>query len=100
MCSAQARPTIKDVTLTVYREWQVQEAKRRLSALIAEAQHAGPQSITRYGRPVAILLSPDDFERLSTRPKTSLFEFLTSAPRGELNIPERDRHDFGREMEL
>ena len=69
--------------------WQVQEAKGRLSEVIAEAQRAGPQSITKHGREVAVLLSSADFERLSDRPKSSLVDFLRSGP--EFHIPERDR---------
>jgi len=86
--------------MTAYREWQVQEAKSKLSALIAAARHAGPQSITRHGRPVAVILSPEDFQRLCARPTTSLVEFLASVPLGELQLPERDRNDFGREVKL
>ena len=69
--------------------WQVQEAKGRLSEVIAEAQRAGPQSITKHGREVAVIVSSADFERLSDRPKSSLVDFLSSGP--EFDIPARDR---------
>jgi prevent-host-death family protein len=79
-------------------QWQVQEAKGRFSELIAEAERAGPQSITRHGRRVAVLVSSADFERLSDQPKTSLVDFLASIPFDELEIPARDRTDVGREI--
>ena len=78
-------------------QWQVQEAKGRFSEVIAEAQRAGPQSITKHGREVAVIVSSADFERLSDRPKSSLLEFLRSGP--EFEIPERDRTP-AREVDL
>lgn len=84
----------------VPKRWQVQEAKGRFSALIAEAEHAGPQSITRHGRDVAVVMSADDFERLAARSAMPLVEFLASAPLAELDLPDRDRSDAGREIEL
>ncbi len=86
--------------MTLPRQWQIQEAKSRLSALITEAQRAGPQAITRHGRPVAVLLSADDFERLRSHPKTPLVEFLASVPLAELDLGGRDAADFAREVDL
>jgi antitoxin Phd len=82
------------------RVWQVQEAKNKLSEVIAEAQRRGPQAITRHGRRVAVLLSSADFERLAGRPKTSLLEFLSSPIFGEIELEDRDATDFGREVEI
>jgi prevent-host-death family protein len=82
------------------RQWQVQEAKGRFSEVIAEAQQSGPQSITKHGREVAVLMSSADFERLSDRPTSSLVDFLASIPFDELQIPERDRADVGRDVSL
>ncbi len=79
-------------------EWQVQEAKARFSAVIAQAERNGPQSITRHGQLVAVVLSAHQFARLS-RPKTSLVSFLASVPLAELDL-ERDRADFPRDVEL
>lgn len=36
--------------------WQLQEAKNRLSEVIHAAQRLGPQTITRHGEPVAIVV--------------------------------------------
>jgi len=43
--------------------WSVAEAKARFSELIAAAHDRGPQVVTRHGRPVAVLLSPAEFEQ-------------------------------------
>jgi antitoxin Phd len=78
--------------------WQIQEAKARLSAVIEQAERNGPQSITRHGELVAVLISAREFARLS-RPKMPLVSFLASAPLAELNV-ERDRTDFPRDVDL
>jgi prevent-host-death family protein len=36
--------------------WQLQEAKNRLSEVIYAAQSLGPQTITRHGEPVAMVV--------------------------------------------
>ena len=82
-----------------HRPWQVQEAKAELSALIRAAQESGPQTITRHGAPVAVVVSPGEFERLTrsrTVPGVSLLDFFAIWPALEL---ERD-DDYGREVDL
>ncbi len=80
--------------------WQVQEAKSKFSEVVAEAEAHGPQSITKHGTPVAVLLSQRDYERLAQRPRGSLLDFLAASPLAELNLGERDRNDVGREVSL
>ncbi len=80
--------------------WQVQEAKSRFSAVLAEAVAHGPQSITKHGTPLAVVLSQRDYERLARRPRTSLLGFLASSPLAEFDLGERDRNDVGREVRL
>lgn len=36
--------------------WQLQEAKNRLSEVINAAEHDGPQTITRHGQPVVLVV--------------------------------------------
>ncbi len=82
------------------RHWQIQEAKARLSELIKDAEHEGPQEITLHGRPVAVVLSREDYERL-TGTGESLATFMRRSPLHgleELDL-ERDRSPT-REIEL
>lgn len=82
-------------------EWQVQEAKADLSALIRAAEDEGPQTITRNGKVVAVVLSRGAFDRLTRAErarKGSLLDFFSSWPPFE--VPERDRSDVGRENVL
>lgn len=70
------------------KEVQIRQAKARLSALMDEANRGEPTVITRRGKPVAILISFAEWQRL-TRP--SFADFLLSAPFEPGDIPERDR---------
>ena len=79
------------------RDWQIQEAKSKFSALIRDA-HDNPQTITKHGEPVAVVLSAQHYARLSQPPRRVL-EILQSAPLRELVI-ERDRSDVGRATDL
>ena len=59
-------------------QWQLQDAKARLSELVREAQ-AQPQEITLHGRPMAVVLSLPDYARL-TRRDESLVDFMQRSP--------------------
>lgn len=61
------------------RHWQVQEAKARFSEVIKQARECGPQEITSHGRPVAVVLSREAYDRL-TGNDLSLVEFMRSSP--------------------
>ena len=78
--------------------WQLQDAKNRFSELVDKTLDDGPQIVTKYGRPVVVVMSFDTFQTL-TRPG-SLSEFLLLSPLAgtELNI-ERDR-SLAREVDL
>lgn len=45
------------------RKWQLQEAKNRLSEVVDLALEEGPQTVTRHGKEVAVIVSKDDFDR-------------------------------------
>jgi len=56
-------------------DWQLQEAKARLSELVKSAQQKGPQQITVHGKPAAVMLSQSDYDRL-TKDKPSFLAFM------------------------
>jgi prevent-host-death family protein len=72
--------------------WSIAEAKAKLSELMENAETVGPQVITRNGKPKAVVVSHDDWER--SRPRGTLYQLLRSAPAdfGEL-VCERDGPD-------
>lgn len=47
------------------RQWQLQEAKNRLSQLIKIADSGVPQFITVHGRNTAVILSVHEYEKLT-----------------------------------
>ncbi len=61
------------------RHWQMQEAKARLSEVIKETEREGPQEITLHGKPVAVVLSREHYERL-TGTGESLAAFMRRLP--------------------
>lgn len=76
-------------------QWQLQEAKARMSVLVKQAQ-AAPQGITVHGKPVAVLLSQSEFERLS-QAGGSLLDFVQASPLAAL--PAQDDTAFERGLE-
>lgn len=58
--------------------WSVAEAKSRFSQVIDQAR-TGPQTITRNGRPAAVLVSVEEWDRRTHR-EGSLVDFLNASP--------------------
>jgi prevent-host-death family protein len=44
--------------------WSLENAKAQLSEVLRRAQKEGPQSITLRGKPAAVLMSQEEFDRL------------------------------------
>ena len=80
--------------------WQMQTAKARLAEVVKDAQQSGPQEITVHGRPVAVVLSRTDYDRL-VETGESLPDFMRRSPLAEAEDIEfpRDRSP-GREVPL
>jgi len=69
--------------------WKLAEAKNKFSEVFRRALQDGPQRIERRNS-TAILISADEFERLSGK-KMDFIEFLLNAPdMSDLDL-ERDR---------
>ena len=79
--------------------WALQDAKNRLSAVVEEARAIGPQTITRHGKEVAVVVSIEDFRRL-TLPQGDLVSFLGGSPLHGLDIDVSRSPDSGRRVEL
>jgi prevent-host-death family protein len=71
----------------VVQEVQLKDAKASLSAIVDRAAAGEEIVITRHGRKEAVLISWEEFRRLSTIP--SFGKLLMSAPLEEGDIPER-----------
>jgi prevent-host-death family protein len=56
--------------------WPLHDAKNRFSRLVDDAVAKGPQTVTRHGEPVAVVVSIDTWRRVS-RTQPTLKEYLT-----------------------
>ncbi len=78
--------------------WTLAGAKARLSEVVDRAQ-AAPQTITRNGKPSAVIISAEEWARKTVR-KGTLAEFLLASPlRGADSDLERQR-DAPRDVTL
>jgi prevent-host-death family protein len=80
-------------------KWQLQEAKAMFSEVIKEAD-LKPQIITVRGKETAVILSFEEYKKLSS-PRHTLFEFIQNSPLRdiELELPRR-RSEKMREVSL
>ena len=69
-------------------EIQLRDAKATLSAVIDQARKGEPSIITRHGRREAVVLSFEEWERLSHVP--SFGRLLMAAPLEPGDLPARD----------
>jgi len=69
-------------------EIQLRDAKATLSAVIDNARQGEPSIITRHGKREAVVLSFEEWERLSRVP--SFGRLLMAAPIEPGDLPERD----------
>lgn len=77
--------------------WPLQDAKNQFSRLVELACKEGPQTVTRHGQPVAVVVSADQFRSLA-RPKESILEFF--APLQGSGIRLQRRRDLPRRLNL
>jgi len=79
--------------------WQVGEAKARLSEVIDRALSDGPQTITRSGHRVVVIVSAEEWER-KTKRKGNLAEFFAASPLRNAGLKIKRLRDRPREIDL
>jgi prevent-host-death family protein len=79
-----------NVKAKIKTEWQLQEAKAMFSEVI-KAAVLKPQIITVRGKETAVILSHEEYKKL-TCPRQTLFEFIQNSPLRdlELELPVRE----------
>ena len=70
------------------RRIQLREAKATLSALVEQAAQGETAVITRHGKPRAVIVGVDEWNRLRDVP--SFGRLLVAAPLEEGDLPPRD----------
>lgn len=78
--------------------WQLQEAKNRLSEVVRAARTKGPQVITVRGKEAVAMVSIEELRRLKRSSRPSGKSWWEAAPKVDLAI-ERSR-DTGRKVKL
>ena len=81
------------------REWQLQEAKNRLSQVVDLAQSHGPQTITLRGKPAAVVVAFEEYRKLIL-PRTGLSQFFRQSPLCDVELDVSRSADLSREVEL
>lgn len=71
------------------REIQLRDAKASLSAVVDEAMQGKPAVITRHGKRQAVVVSYEEWERLSHVP--SFGRLLMAVPLTTADLPGRNR---------
>jgi prevent-host-death family protein len=57
--------------------WPLQDAKNRLSELVGKARREGPQTVTLRGARAAVIVSAEDYDRLTAAQPTLADHLLT-----------------------
>jgi len=58
------------------KTWPLQDAKNRFSQVVELARKNGPQTVTKHGEAVAVIVSFDEFKAMS-RPKETVAQFFS-----------------------
>ncbi len=64
------------------KDYTIADARRDLAAIVREVERTGRARITRRGRPVAVMLSIAEFERLSSTRREPDWNVLKLVTRG------------------
>lgn len=81
------------------REWQLQEAKGNLSHLIKGTTGGNAQVITVHGKPAAVLISVEEYARL-TRRRGKLSATLLRPDLAAEDLELSRSRDTGRNLEM
>ena len=79
------------------KTWPLQDAKNQFSQVVELARTKGPQTVTRHGEPVAVVVSAAEFKTMA-RPKESVVEFFAPLQRSGIRLARRS--DLPRKIKL
>lgn len=81
------------------KHWQMQTAKNKFSEVIEQALHSGPQIVTIKGMETVVVLSMEEYRKL-THSKNSLLEFFRNSPLYDVNLDLERDSETGRDVEF
>ncbi len=79
--------------------WQLQDAKNRFSELVEKAVNLGPQTVTKRGIETVVVLSFDEYKKL-TKPESDLVNFFKNSPLHDIDLDLKRDKDLPREVEF
>ncbi len=80
-------------------KWQLQDAKNSFSELVRKAREEGPQVVTLHGRDAVVVVSANEYGKLS-RPRGNLVDFFRKSPLVGAELDLVRSRDTGRRIEL
>ena len=87
---------------TIRSDWQLQDAKARFSELVKRAREQGPQHVSVRGEPAVVVVSEDEFARL-TSPRPSIVDHILEGaawPDDVVDAIDARSRDTGRDVIL
>jgi len=73
----------------IKKQWPVQDAKARFSELLNACLTSGPQTISRRGKPEAVMVALEQWQRISGQPTGLKQLLLEDTRRFSLDLPQR-----------
>ncbi len=83
----------------IENHWQLQEAKNKFSSLVNYAQKIGPQVVTKHGQVAVIVISAEEYNKL-TKPKKNIVQFFQESPLAQEDISFERSKEIPREIIL
>ena len=81
--------------------WKLQDAKAHFSRVVREAREQGPQRVTVHGKDAVVILSAEDYARLSpAAAQPSLHVLLSRSPLRDLDFEHGSVRSPVRDVEL
>jgi prevent-host-death family protein len=73
--------------------WPLQDAKNRFSEVVSKARQEGPQTVTRRGVRAAVVISAEEFDRLTSEKPTLADYLLTGQTWDDESVEEVNRRN-------
>ena len=82
--------------------WPLQDAKARFSELVRRAREQGPQHVSVRGEPAVVVVSEEEFARMTAARPSIVDHILTGAPWPDdvVDAINARPHDLGRDIEM
>jgi antitoxin Phd len=72
-------------------KWQMQEAKARFSEVVERSLKEGPQTVTKHGKAIAVIIAEPEYRRLRRRKNAK--EVLANGPPFDIDLSRPDYPD-------